>query len=122
MTVRSTLFTPAFDPSMMWTALRSDADAVTFDLEDAVASAEKPTVREAFVPVARPVSVTDLIIGVRINPLDRDGGVDPDALAGTSGPSYVVLPNVERGADIEALSTLDRARAAGVAGSDRSES
>lgn len=110
MSARSTLFTPASDPSMILTALDGEADAVTLDLEDAVAPDEKMAAREALVQLTSPIADADPVVGVRINPLDRGGGADLDAVADVSGLSYIILPKVECGADVEALSNELAAR------------
>lgn len=123
---RSVLFTPGDRPEMMRKALESGADAVVFDLEDAVSPDRKPVAREA---------VGDLLADPEI---DRDGGPeicvrvesgratkDVEAVTGPGGEfDTVVLPKVagadevdevgeflaERGSEAGVLALIETAR------------
>ena len=68
MRLRSLLFVPGDRPDRMEKALRSGADGLILDLEDAVAPAAKPAAREAVAAflAAHPGAP----LWVRINPLD----------------------------------------------------
>jgi citrate lyase subunit beta/citryl-CoA lyase len=108
MTRRSLLFTPADRPDMMRSAADSDADALVFDLEDAVApdakSAARTTVREvvsdrAFDPTGE--------LFVRINPVDQGAGADLDGLAPVGeGIDGVMLPKVGSADDVETVGRM----------------
>lgn len=87
---------------MLSKALASDADAVTFDLEDGVAPDAGPEARRA-VADALADAPADRLVGVRINRPDAGGDVDLDAVLGGREPDYVVVPKVERPRVLERL-------------------
>lgn len=92
---RSSLYTPGDEPDMMRKSLTTDADAVVFDLEDAVAPGEKSYARKA---ISEMLSETDIEIevGIRINMLDTGGVTDVRAIAGgDTDPDMIALPKVE---------------------------
>lgn len=106
MTPRSTLFTPGDAGDRLRKALDTEADAVTFDIEDGVAPDRKERAREAIAETLSAYDGDDPV-GVRINALDDGGPRDLDALANTV-PDYIVLPKVEAPEDVAALeSALD---------------
>jgi citrate lyase subunit beta/citryl-CoA lyase len=70
--MRSKLFVPASRPELFSKALASSADAVSFDLEDAVAESRKEEAREnlrAFLQSAEAIESNKMFI-VRVNPSD----------------------------------------------------
>ena len=92
---RSTLYTPGDEPEKMRKSLTTDADAVVFDLEDAVAPAEKSYAREAIGEMLSETH-TETEVGVRINTLDTGGATDIRAIAGgDTDPDMIALPMVE---------------------------
>ena len=92
---RSTLYTPGDEPEMMRKSLSTDADAVVFDLEDAVAPTAKVAAREATAEMLAETD-SDKELGVRINPLENGGFDDVRAIAGgETDPDMIVLPMVE---------------------------
>ncbi|MFC7499661.1 HpcH/HpaI aldolase/citrate lyase family protein [Enterovirga sp. GCM10030262] len=101
MKLRSLLFVPGDRLDRMEKALRSGADALILDLEDAVAPAAKPEARRhvsAFVAANLNAS-----LWVRINPLDG-GEADRDLAAILhSHPDGIVLPKAEGGASVAEL-------------------
>lgn len=103
---RSVLYLPASKPRALAKARGLAADAIIFDLEDAVAPAEKPAARASL--------REDLARGgfgararlVRINPLSsRWGRADAAALAGRDLEG-VLLPKVGSPAELDALAAL----------------
>lgn len=102
MKLRSLLFVPGDRPDRMAKALRSGADALILDLEDAVAPSRKAEAREA---VAAFLTSTDRIIPllVRINPLT--GGLAEADLEAVlpARPDGIMLPKAEGAASIRAL-------------------
>ncbi|WP_129790871.1 CoA ester lyase [Sphingosinicella sp. CPCC 101087] len=104
MKLRSLLFVPGDRPDRMEKALRSGADALILDLEDAVAPTVKPEAREAvarFLRRPRPVQ-----LWVRVNPLDGPE-IDKDLQAILpSRPDGIVLPKAEGGGSVAALDRL----------------
>ena len=108
MTRRSLLFTPADRPDMMRSAADSDADALIFDLEDAVAPVAKSGARRTVREV-----VSDAAFGppgelfVRINPVDRRAGADLDGLAPVGEHiDGVMLPKVSAADDVETVGKM----------------
>jgi citrate lyase subunit beta / citryl-CoA lyase len=71
---RSLLFIPANTPSMMQNADVFEADAVIFDLEDAVQLTEKDAAVDLFVQFLNQFKLKDVEIIVRINGLDTPFG------------------------------------------------
>ncbi|MGN6659772.1 MAG: HpcH/HpaI aldolase/citrate lyase family protein [Achromobacter mucicolens] len=99
--MRSKLFVPASRPELFDKALASEADALSFDLEDAVASSRKPAARQALVDwLASPAfraaqSEHPKKIIVRVNAADTSYfPEDVDALGGLP-IDMVNLPKVE---------------------------
>ena len=101
MKLRSLLFVPGDRPDRMEKALRSGADALILDLEDAVAPEAKPEARKA---VARFLEANaSAALWVRINPLDG-GEADKDLDAILHGhPDGIVLPKAEGGQSVAEL-------------------
>ncbi len=92
---RSTLYTPGDESEMMRKSLTTDADAVVFDLEDAVAPSAKEYARETTAEVLSETR-SEKEVGVRINTFDTGGATDVRAIAGgETDPDMIVLPMVE---------------------------
>jgi citrate lyase subunit beta/citryl-CoA lyase len=105
---RSVLFSPGDQPELMRKAPGAGADVVVFDLEDAVAPAEKAAAREAVREVITdPEFDPDCEVCVRVNPVGSGAGDDVDAvLAGGEGFDAVMLPKAEDADDVETLGRL----------------
>lgn len=101
---RSMLFLPGNNPNMLINAASLMADAVIFDLEDAVSPAEKDAAR---ILVRNTMRYTDLSVCeviVRINSVDTPyWKVDIDAIL-PENPSLILLPKAATAADIETVS------------------
>lgn len=97
---RSVLFTPGDRPEMMRSALESGADAVVFDLEDAVSPDRKGTAREAVREVLDDAAGADPEVCVRVESgratADLDAVLGPDARL-----DAVVCPKVATSGDVE---------------------
>jgi citrate lyase subunit beta/citryl-CoA lyase len=102
---RSLLYCPGDDREMMEKAVETDADVVIFDLEDAVAPDETAGARETVRAMLDALEEPDPHVSVRINPYDRSGKADVEAVVGEadSPPESVVLPKVETAATVDAL-------------------
>jgi citrate lyase subunit beta/citryl-CoA lyase len=99
--LRSLLFVPGDRPDRMEKALKSGADALILDLEDAVAPAAKPDARRAVAAFLHANATAPL--WVRINPLDG-GEAERDLAAVLPGrPDGIVLPKAEGGASVAEL-------------------
>lgn len=103
--LRSVLYVPANNERAVAKILESptalDADAVVFDLEDAVAPEHKLRAREALrnlLSTKRPKCRTL----VRVNALDSEWGTEDFLAAIAMAPDAIVLPKVDDGSDIDA--------------------
>jgi len=101
MRLRSLLFVPGDRPDRMEKALRSGADALILDLEDAVAPAAKPEARRHVAEFLNSNSTAKL--WVRINPLDGEDADRDLAAVLPSHPDGIVLPKAEGGASVAEL-------------------
>lgn len=110
--MRSKLFVPCTRPALFAKALAGDADAISFDLEDAVPEAGKAAARTALVEALRSDAVrgSAKIIIVRVNaPGTPHFAADVAALAGCR-VDLVNLPKVEAAAEVRAaVAALDEA-------------
>jgi citrate lyase subunit beta/citryl-CoA lyase len=101
--MRSKLFVPGSRPELFAKALASKADAVSFDLEDAVDPSAKDSARQQLVDFLGTLEPSEKIVVVRIN---ETASVhyerDLKALVGTA-MQVVNLPKVESAEQIEAL-------------------
>ena len=101
---RSVLYRPAANARALEKARGLPADAIIFDLEDAVAPAEKGAARDALLAaLAQDYGARARI--VRINGLDTPWGRD-DAAAFASGADAVLIPKVNAPADLDAVAAL----------------
>jgi citrate lyase subunit beta / citryl-CoA lyase len=100
--MRSMLFVPGDRPERFAKAVASGADAVIFDLEDAVTAAGRPGARQDIAAFLRQDS-RSVPLWVRINAIDtNDATLDLDAI-GLARPDGVILPKARSGADLERL-------------------
>ena len=100
--LRSFLFAPGNHTRRVANALSLNADAVILDLEDAVATAEKPAARGA---VAAALALPrQSLLYVRINTADTEFCYGDLVAVVRSGLDGIVLPKVE---SVTALSTID---------------
>ena len=102
---RSLLYCPGDDRGMMEKAVGTDADTVIFDLEDAVAPAAKDDARGTVQALLDDLSGTAPDRCVRINPYDRRGRADVEAVVGgaSTPPDAIALPKVDTPETVEAL-------------------
>lgn len=94
--MRSKLFVPASRPEIFAKAVRSDADAISLDLEDAVALQDKDAARAAIgSALSADVFKRGKTVIVRINSLES-GLADKDLMAvARAGVDVINLPKVE---------------------------
>ncbi|MCJ0618042.1 CoA ester lyase [Haloarcula hispanica] len=104
---RSVLFAPGDNTELMRKAAGGDADVVVFDLEDAVAPADKERARESVQSVLSTVS-SDSHICVRINPVGVSATADLAAILTETSPDSVMLPKASSADEISALERLLR--------------
>lgn len=101
---RSVLYIPAANARAMEKARTLAADAIIFDLEDAVAPAEKAGARDLLTEALRSDFGGRARI-VRINGLDTEWG-EADARAFATGADAVLVPKVSRGEDLDRVAAL----------------
>jgi (3S)-malyl-CoA thioesterase len=100
---RSALYIPGSRPRALEKARTLPADAILFDLEDAVAPDEKPAARRLLAETLVAGGYGERACIVRINALDTPWGGDDLAALAEARPAAVLLPKVNRAADVEAL-------------------
>lgn len=100
---RSVLYIPASKERALEKVRGLAVDAIIFDLEDAVAVEEKAAARQVLATALTQDYGARYKI-VRINGLDTPWGADD--IAATKGADAVLLPKVDRAADVEALAEL----------------
>lgn len=101
---RSVLYIPAANARAMEKARTLAADAIIFDLEDAVAPGEKAAARDALAgALAEDYGPRARI--VRINALDTEWG-EADARAFAAGADAVLVPKVNRAADLDRVARI----------------
>lgn len=98
---RSWLFVPADSEKKVTKALDSDADAVIFDLEDSVSSANKPLARDILKGLPKRSNGPQW--WVRVNPPGSKFHKDDLKLIGSAYVHGIVLPKSESGADVTQL-------------------
>jgi citrate lyase subunit beta / citryl-CoA lyase len=104
--LRSFLFIPGDSEKKLSKADGAGADALIFDLEDAVSPANKPLARR-LVPefiAQRPRGTRKSQLWVRINPLDSGLALADVAAVVASGPDGLMLPKANGPADVLQLS------------------
>lgn len=107
---RSVLYIPGSKERALEKARGLPTDAIIFDLEDAVAADEKANARKTLAAVLAAGGFAPRAEIVRINGFDTPwGGDDLDALAAIR-PQAILLPKVDRAADVAALADRLAAR------------
>jgi citrate lyase subunit beta/citryl-CoA lyase len=104
------LFMPGSNVRAMNKARTLPADAVVFDLEDAVAPDAKPRAREQVAAAVNEGGYGSREVIVRVNPLDSPWGKDDLLAVAPLAVDGVLIPKVERPEQVHAtLQTLDAA-------------
>ncbi len=102
-TARSWLFAPGDSARKMEKAAAGPADIVIFDLEDAVAEAEKPKAREMIAAFLAAQPQDRSRLWVRINPIDGPHALADLAAIMPGRPGGIMLPKSRGRADVERL-------------------
>ena len=105
---RSVLYIPGSRERALEKACTLPADAIIFDLEDAVAPEEKPAARVLLARVLRDFDYGARLRIVRINGFDTEWGradaaAMDRAIAGGARVDAVLVPKVNRAADLDAV-------------------
>ena len=101
---RSVLYMPSSNEKALEKAKAIPADALIFDLEDAVAPDAKPTARTNAVAAARSGEYGSRELTIRCNGLDTPWGADDLAAAATSGAAAVVIPKIDSTTTLDEVS------------------
>ena len=107
---RSVLYIPASKERALDKARTLAADAIIFDLEDAVAIDEKARARELLTRTLQDVDYGARAKLVRINALGTVWGADDLDVIAQARPEAILLPKVDRAADVTALARALDAR------------
>ena len=102
---RSVLYMPAANARALEKAKGIPADALIFDLEDAVAPDAKDTAREQAAAAASSGDYGSREITIRSNGLDTPWGAADIAAAAAAGPSAIVVPKVTGAAHLADIAT-----------------
>ncbi|MES2665920.1 MAG: CoA ester lyase [Pseudomonadota bacterium] len=104
---RSVLYIPGSKERALDKARDLPADAIIFDLEDAVAAEEKAAARDILAACLGSTDYGRRARIVRINGLDTEwGAADVAAFAGHSVCDAILIPKVSSPADLEAVAAL----------------
>ncbi len=104
---RSVLYIPGSKDRALEKARDLPADAIIFDLEDAVAPEEKARARALLAEVLASADYGGRARIVRINGFDTEWGRDDAAaFAGHKGVDAVLVPKVNRAADLDAVAAV----------------
>lgn len=101
--LRSLLFMPGNNPGMLVSADNLGADAVIYDLEDAVSLDEKDAARDLVKNALETVSFENSYVTVRINPIDSPYWEDDLAAVLPAMPDGIVIPK----ASVEAVRAIE---------------
>ena len=93
---RSVLYMPGSKERALEKARDLAADALIFDLEDAVAPSEKARARDIVGAAVEAGGYGRRLLLIRVNGLDTEWGADDLARACAAGPDGILLPKVER--------------------------
>ncbi|MGE8940343.1 HpcH/HpaI aldolase/citrate lyase family protein [Leptospira interrogans] len=97
---RSALYMPGSNVRALEKARTLPADAVIFDLEDAVAPDVKQTARDQVTAAVKAGGYGSREVVIRINGLDTDWGATDLAEAAAAGPDAILVPKVSSAAQL----------------------
>jgi citrate lyase subunit beta/citryl-CoA lyase len=103
---RSVLYMPAANERALEKAQTIPADAIIFDLEDAVAPDAKPDARAKAVAAVQSGLYGNRELTIRCNGLDTEWGSDDVTAAAGAHPSAVVIPKVDSVGYVERVASL----------------
>ncbi|MEQ6250109.1 CoA ester lyase [Sulfitobacter sp. HNIBRBA3233] len=104
--LRSVLYIPGSKPRALDKARGLAADAIIFDLEDAVIPEEKVAARDTLRVALAEGGYGSRMKIIRINGLDTEWGADDAAAAAEMGAEAILLPKVNAPADLDALAKI----------------
>ncbi|MEH6646687.1 HpcH/HpaI aldolase/citrate lyase family protein [Sulfitobacter sp.] len=104
--LRSVLYIPGSKPRALDKARGLPADAIIFDLEDAVIPEEKIAARATLTEALATGGYGSRMKIIRINGLDTEWGADDAKAAADMGADAILLPKVNSPADLDALAAI----------------
>lgn len=104
--LRSVLYIPGSKPRALDKARGLPADAIIFDLEDAVIPEEKVAARATLAEALATGGYGNRMKIIRINGLDTEWGADDAKAARHMNADAILLPKVNSPADLEALAEI----------------
>jgi (3S)-malyl-CoA thioesterase len=104
--LRSVLYIPGSKPRALDKARGLPADAIIFDLEDAVIPEEKVTARATLAAALAQGGYGSRMKIIRINGLDTEWGAQDAKAAAAMGADAILLPKVNAPADLDALAAI----------------
>lgn len=106
-TLRTMLFMPGNNPGMLVSADNLDADAIIYDLEDAVSTSQKDAARDLVANALRTLSYKNSVVTVRINPTDSPYWKDDIRAIIPAGPDGLVIPKSNKDTAKEVFDFID---------------
>ena len=103
---RSVLYMPAANERALEKAKNLEADALIFDLEDAVSPENKELARDQACAAASSSEYGNRELTIRCNGLDTPWGTDDVLAAAAAAPAAVVIPKVDGPDYLDQVSTL----------------
>ena len=103
---RSVLYLPAANERALEKAKNLEADALIFDLEDAVSPENKELARDRACAAASSSEYGNRELTIRCNGLDTPWGTDDVLAAAAAAPAAVVIPKVDGPDYLDQVSTL----------------
>ncbi len=100
---RSVLYMPASNAKALEKAKTLPADAIIFDLEDAVAPDAKPAAREAAYAAVTSGEYGKRELTIRVNSIGTEWHSDDLAAAAQAGPDGIVVPKVNSADEVRSL-------------------
>lgn len=106
-TLRTMLFMPGNNPGMLVSADNLEADAIIYDLEDAVSTSQKDAARDLVASALRTLSYKNSVVTVRINPTDSPYWKDDIRAIIPAGPDGLVIPKSNKDTAKEVFDFID---------------
>ncbi len=104
--LRSVLYMPSANERALEKAKSLPADAVIFDLEDAVAPDAKEAARAAAISAVRSGAYGHRVLTIRCNGLNTPWGEADIAAAASAAPAAVVIPKVNTSDELAAVASI----------------
>lgn len=104
--LRSMLFVPAYNEKFLTKAITCEADAIIFDMEDAVPKAKRPEARETLTRFLESGVFREKQLFIRVNELGTDDLPEDLKLITDDQISGIVVPKINNSGNIKAFEAL----------------